>query len=77
MKVNGEKTRPMAEENSGMLMEIYTRENGKMIRQMDMESTYMSMVHNMRATGKMISRMVKAWNRGKMEADMKEDTRKV
>jgi len=35
------------------------------------------MVHNMKVIGKMIFKMDKAWKAGRMEADMKEVTRKV
>ena len=41
MKVNGEKTKPTEEENSGMLMVISMKENGKMTKPMVMESTFM------------------------------------
>ena len=41
MKENGEKIRLTEEENSGMRMVIFMRENGKMIKLMDMEFIFM------------------------------------
>ena len=76
-KVNGEKTKPMAEESSGMLTVMYMRVNGKTTKQMATVSTYTSMVHSMRATGKMIFKMAKAWRAGKTEVVTKAATRKA
>ena len=77
MKVNGEKIKLMAVENSGMQMVISMRENGKTIKPMVMVYIYMLMVHNMKAIGKMIFKMDKAWKAGKMEADTTVVTKKV
>ena len=41
MKANGEKIRPMDEENSGTLTVTSMKVNGRMIRPMAMESTSM------------------------------------
>lgn len=41
MKDCGLRIKLMAEVNSGMQMEMFTRESGKMIRQMAMEFTFM------------------------------------
>ena len=76
-KVSGEKTKPMAEESSGMLMEMSMRVSGKTIKPMVTVSTFMSTVHSMRATGKMIFKMAKAWRAGKMVVVTKADTRKA
>ena len=59
-RVNGERTKPMVEESSGMLMVTSTTENGKTTKPMGMVFTSMSTVLSMRATGRMISKTVKA-----------------
>jgi hypothetical protein len=41
MKVSGDRTKQMVPVNSGMLMEMFTRDNGRMTKQMDTEFTYM------------------------------------
>lgn len=75
--MNGAKIKPMEEANSGMQMVTFMRENGKMTKRMVMESTFMSTVPSMKDIGKMIFKTAKAWNLGKTEVGMKEDTKKV
>ena len=41
MKVSGDRIKQMVPVNSGMLMEMFTRDNGRMTKQMDTEFTYM------------------------------------
>jgi hypothetical protein len=77
MKVNGVKTKQMAEANSGMLMVTFTKVNGKMIRPMVMVSTFTSTELSMKDTGRTIFRMAKVWKVGKMVVAMRVATKKA
>jgi len=77
MKANGERTKPMEEANSGMLMATSTRANGKMTKQTAMEFTFMLTELNMKDTGRTISKMDKVWNPGKTAVAMKVATKKA
>ena len=75
-RVNGEKIKPMGAESSGMPMETSMKASGRTTKQTAMESISMLTVLNMKAIGKMIFKMGRAWRAGKMEADMRVDTKK-
>ena len=72
MRVNGVKTKQMALENSGMLMEMYMKEIGKKTKLTDMECTSMSMEHDMKVNGKMIFKMEQEPRAGLMDLSIKE-----
>lgn len=77
MKASGEKTKPMEEENSGMLMETSMRENGKMIKLMALESIFMSMELSMKATGRTTCKTAREWRAGKTAAVTRAATRRA
>lgn len=76
MRVNGEKIKPMGAESSGMPTETSMKVSGRMTKQTDMESIFMLTVLSMKVIGKTIFKMDKEWKAGKMEADMRVDTKK-
>ena len=57
MKVSGVTIKQMAKESSGMLMEIFMKENGRMTRLTAMEHTYTLMEQSTKDSGKMICKM--------------------
>ena len=62
MKENGERTRPTAEANSGMLMATSMKENGRMIYMKDMVHINGLMGENLLDYLKMVIKMVKELN---------------
>ena len=66
MKDNGNRTKRMEKENSGMPTEMFTKASGSKIKQMDMEFMSISMEPGMRANGGMIFRTVLVRRAGKM-----------
>ena len=74
---NGERTRPTAEESSGMLMVTYMKESGRRTRPTDTVSISMSMAPNTKDTGRMIFKMAKVWRAGKTAADTRVDTKRA
>ena len=77
MKESGETTKQMVKVNSGMQTEMFMKVNGTTIRLTDMDYIFISMVQNMKVNGKMISKMAGELKAGLMEANMKDNTRKV
>lgn len=75
-RVSGEKIKPTGAESSGMPMETSMKASGRTTKQTAMESISMLTVLNMKVIGKMIFKMGRVWKAGKMEADMREDTKK-
>lgn len=76
MKVNGATTKQTELANFGMLTVMFMKVSGRMIKQMDTEFTFTSMVLDTKAIGKMIYKMVRVLNRGVMDLNIKEGTKK-
>ena len=75
-RVNGEKIKPMGAESSGTPTETSMKASGRTTKLTAMESISMLTVLNMKVIGKTIFKMGRAWKAGKMEADMRVDTKK-
>jgi len=77
MKVSGDPIKQMVPVNSGMLMEMFTRDNGKTTKQMDTEFTSMLMEPNTKDIGKTIFRMALVLRAGQTAQNIKVATKKV
>ena len=72
MKETGCSIKHAVKANSGMLMEISSRDNGKMIKPMAMEFTYIRMVLGTKVNGKTISNTVMVKKFGQIIHNMKD-----
>ena len=73
----GDSTKLVVKENSGTLMEIYSKVNGWMIRLMAMECMCIKMVQDMKVSGRMIFSTVLEKKSGQITVNTKDIIQKV